>query len=53
MTGFEIAPALERTGHGDRQIADTVFLLYGFEIVRPVLETGVYMSGVAAAGATV
>ena len=35
ITGFEIAPALERTGHSDRQIADTVFLPRGFEVMWP------------------
>src|SRR5215510_3872703 len=35
ITGFKIAPALERPRNSNRQIADTVFLPYGFEVVRP------------------
>src|SRR6266849_4784312 len=35
ITGFEIAPALERTGNSDRQIADTIFLPHSIKIKWP------------------
>ena len=37
MTGYEIAPALERTRDGHGQIAKTIFLPRGFKIIRPGL----------------